>query len=156
MKWIQRKRGIIVEVICFLFILLFVYAAVSKLLDFEKFRIQLGQSPMLTDFASLVAFGVPTLEILLAITLSINKFRTIALYAGLGLMTAFSAYIAVILNFSDFIPCSCGGILERLGWTEHLIFNIVFILLAMIAIVLNDNVQMEKSKLRMNPNLKNF
>lgn len=29
MKWIQRYKGVIVEVICFLFILLFVYAAVD-------------------------------------------------------------------------------------------------------------------------------
>jgi hypothetical protein len=35
----------------------------------------------------------------------------------------FTTYIILILNFSSFIPCSCGGILEKLGWTEHLIFN---------------------------------
>lgn len=48
----------------------------------------------------------------------------------------FTAYIVIILHFSYFVPCSCGGILEKLGWTEHLIFNVVFVLLAIVAILL--------------------
>ncbi|MBL4905766.1 MAG: hypothetical protein JKZ00_07125 [Flavobacteriaceae bacterium] len=119
-----------------LYILLFVYAAFSKLLDFENFRLQLSQSPMLTSFAGIIAYGIPILELLLAITLAINKLRTIALYASLGLMTSFSIYIIAILTFSDFVPCSCGGILESLGWTEHLIFNLIFVVLAIVAIIL--------------------
>ncbi len=38
----MKSRAITIEVICGLFILLFVYAAVSKLLDVEKFRVQVG------------------------------------------------------------------------------------------------------------------
>ena len=49
-------------------------------------------------------------------------------------MVMFTAYIYLILNYSDFIPCSCGGVLEDLSWTQHLIFNIVFIFLAGVAI----------------------
>lgn len=130
-----KYRKILIEIICLLFILLFVYAAMSKLLDFETFRVQLGQSPMLTSLAGLVAYGIPAIEIILAIALSINKLRTIALYASLGLMTAFTMYIIAILNFSDFVPCSCGGILENMGWIAHLIFNIVFVVLAAITIL---------------------
>jgi hypothetical protein len=48
----------------------------------------------------------------------------------------FTFYIVIILNFSSFIPCSCGGILEKLGWREHLIFNIFFLFLALAAAVL--------------------
>lgn len=47
----------------------------------------------------------------------------------------FTAYIIVILNYSSFVPCSCGGILEEMGWKEHLIFNIAFTILAAIASV---------------------
>src|SRR5690606_12191987 len=38
--------------------------------------------------------------------------------------------------YSDFIPCSCGGVLEKMGWTEHLVFNISFIVLAFVGILL--------------------
>ncbi len=68
---------------------------------------------------------------------SIPKYKIIGFYAALGLMIAFTGYIIAITQFSQYIPCSCGGILEKLGWTEHLIFNIVFDLLAIVAILLS-------------------
>lgn len=120
----------------YLFILLFVYAAVSKLLDFQNFQAQLGQSPLLSLYAVFVSFAVPTLEIILSILLSFSKTRLLGLIGSTLLMVMFTTYIVIILNFSSFIPCSCGGILEKLGWTEHLIFNALFILLGTIAILI--------------------
>lgn len=49
-------------------------------------------------------------------------------------MVMFTTYIVIILHFTAFTPCSCGGALEKMGWTEHLIFNIVFVGLALIGI----------------------
>lgn len=126
-----------VLVVAYLYILLFVYAAVSKLLDFETFTVQLAQSPLLSAYAGIIAWLVPGLEILISIFLMIPRYRRVALYASFFLMVMFTTYIVIILNFSDFIPCSCGGVLEKLGWGEHLIFNIVFIGLAAVAILLS-------------------
>jgi uncharacterized membrane protein YphA (DoxX/SURF4 family) len=133
---IMKKREIIVEVICFLFILLFVYASISKLLEYEKFSVQIGQSPMLTGLAGSIPWLVITVELLVSILLMIPKFRLVALFGAFCLMTMFTTYIVAILNFSNYIPCSCGGILEKLGWTEHLVFNVAFIALAVLGIVL--------------------
>ena len=120
---------------CYLFVLLFVYAAVSKLLDFNTFQNQLGQSPLLSAYAHWVVWAVPVSEILIAILLCIDRFRMLGLYGFYGLMVMFTTYIIIILNFTSFVPCSCGGVLEKLGWTEHLIFNIVFIVLSGISIL---------------------
>ncbi len=136
MKWVQKHKGTIVETISLLFVLLFVYAAVSKLLDFENFRVQLGQSPLLTAFAHWVAWAVPGLEIGIAIMLCTPRLRLWGLYAAFSLMVMFTAYIIAILQFSEKIPCSCGGVLESMGWTEHLIFNVVFILLGFTGVAL--------------------
>ena len=132
----QPHKDLITAIICYLYILLFVYAAVSKILDFENFRVQLGQSPLLSAFAGWIAWMVPAVEILIAILLAIPRLRGVGLYLAFGLMTMFTAYIYIVLNFSSFVPCSCGGILEKLGWTEHIIFNLVFILFAITAIFL--------------------
>src|SRR5690606_29956171 len=123
------RRQVAVEVICFLFILLFVYAAISKLLDVQKFRIQIGQSPLLTSFGSWLAWFIPSIELLIAVLLTTNRFRLVALYSAFGLMVVFTTYITAILYFSLYVPCSCGGILEQLGWREHLVFNAAFSLL---------------------------
>ncbi|KAB5488927.1 hypothetical protein FOT42_009965 [Flagellimonas hadalis] len=136
MKWSAKHSRIIVEVICLLYIILFAYAAVSKLLDFESFRIQLAQSPLLTAHADWVAWTVPLSELIVAGMLFVPRLRFWALNAAFSLMVMFTAYIVIILNFTDFIPCSCGGVLEDLGWTEHLVFNLVFVLSALIGILL--------------------
>ncbi len=127
-------KKIIVETVCLLFIMLFVYAALSKLMDFENFRAQIGQSPLLSPFANFISAGVIAVEIVISILLAAPRTKYIALWLSAALMGMFTAYIAIILNFSSFIPCSCGGILEKMGWREHLIFNIAFLVLAMAAV----------------------
>lgn len=124
----QQIKTILFQVSCCLYVILFTYAATSKILDYENFRAQLGQSPILSPFAEPVAYGVPLLEFLLA-ALLLTKFRTVALYFSTALMFMFTCYIFIILNYSAYVPCSCGGVLEKLGWTEHLIFNTVFVVL---------------------------
>lgn len=122
-----------------LFIALFTYAAVSKLLDFENFKVQIGQSPLLSAFASWLVWIVPATEILLSFFLVFPKYRFWSLLAAYNLMVMFTVYIYIILNYASFVPCSCGGILEKMGWSEHLVFNLGFVLLALVAIFVNKN-----------------
>ncbi|MFV8374740.1 MauE/DoxX family redox-associated membrane protein [Flavobacterium sp. GSP11] len=129
------KNGIVIFVI-YSYAFLFTYAAISKIIDFENFRIQLGQSPLLSSFAALIAWTVPAFELLISGLLFCKRHRLKALLAAYALMVMFTSYIYIILNYSSYIPCSCGGILEKLGWTEHLIFNLLFIIMAGISIIL--------------------
>jgi uncharacterized membrane protein YphA (DoxX/SURF4 family) len=130
------KKQIIIEIISLLLIILFVYSAVNKLMDVEKFQVQIGKSPLLTHISWLVAWCVPFIEIVISILLAIPRFRLTGLFGAFSLMTIFTTYIIIILNFSDHVPCACGGVLEKLGWTEHLIFNIVFMALSLTATIL--------------------
>ncbi|WP_211362140.1 MauE/DoxX family redox-associated membrane protein [Aequorivita antarctica] len=134
-----KYRKLTLNTISLLFIVLFVYAAVSKLLDFETFTLQIAQSPFLGPYTGIIAWSVPSLEIIISLLLITSSFRNFGFYASFTLIVMFTAYIVIILNFSDFIPCSCGGIIEKLNWTQHLIFNIVFIVLAGTAILLSGN-----------------
>jgi len=52
-------------------------------------------------------------------------------------MVMFTSYIIAITRYSDYVPCSCGGALESLTWNQHLLFNIGFLLLALIGIILS-------------------
>lgn len=126
------------ELISLMFILLFVYAAVSKLLDFETFQTQLGQSPLLSAYAKPLAIGVPFLELFIAQGLMMPRFRLWALYGFYGMMVMFTTYIVIILNFSDFVPCSCGGVLEKMSWTQHFWFNIIICGFAILALLFTD------------------
>ncbi|OXB07814.1 MauE/DoxX family redox-associated membrane protein [Flavobacterium pectinovorum] len=130
MKLSAAHKIIIVEIISCLYILLFVYAAVNKFIDFEGFQVQLAQSPLLSSFAGPISWLIPVSEVIIAGLLFSQKTRLTGLYLSFCLMVMFSIYIVIILNFSPFVPCSCGGILEKLGWKEHLLFNIAFCLIA--------------------------
>ena len=132
----SKISNVIIEFSCMLFILLFVYAAVSKLLDFETFETQLWQLPLLSAYAGTVSVGIIVIELLASSLLIFQKTRLIGLYLSFFLMMIFTTYIIVILNFSPYIPCSCGGVLEALGWKEHLIFNSFFIGVAFIGILI--------------------
>lgn len=128
-------RSKFVIVTSYFFILLFCYAAISKVFDFENFQVQLAQSPLTNPYSPAISYVVIALELIIVFLLSSSKLRLLGLHASFTLMVFFTVYIYVILNYSDNIPCSCGGVLEDLGWSQHLIFNIVCAVTALIAIV---------------------
>lgn len=130
-------RKIAVDIVGFLYILLLVYAALTKLMDYQKFVVQLGQSPILTQYANLLAVAVPLLELVISTLLIIPQARQAGLYGGFSLMVMFTTYIVLASRFSDYVPCSCGGVLEGMTWTQHLIFNVVFVVLGLAAIILH-------------------
>lgn len=129
------------QVVIYFFIILFVYAAVSKLTDFENFQVQIAQSPLLSAFATPIAYGVVLGELATALMLCFEKSRILGLYLFLGFMTAFTVYIFLILNYSPFVPCSCGGVLEKMGWWEHLRFNGVVCILTVTVIITDGDTQ---------------
>lgn len=124
----------IADVICYLYVLLYLYAATNKLIAYDDFRLQMSKSPIITDFAPFLVWFVPALEIVIAMLLLINRTAWLGLYAGFTLMCLFTTYIVAILYFSDVVPCGCGGIIEKFSWQQHLVFNGVFVVLGAVGI----------------------
>src|SRR5882757_7687330 len=104
MKIMSNRKLLVIEIISTLFIVLFVYATASKLLDYDKFRLQMGQSPVLTAFAGIIVWAVPAVEMIIAFLLTKTQLRLAGLYASFCLMVMFTAYIVVITRFSDYVP----------------------------------------------------
>ncbi len=135
-RFFKCNNWLFIDIICSLFILLFVYAAISKITDVQKFRIQLGKSPLLAPFVGIVFWFVPAFEIGTALMLMFKKLQLLALYLSYFLMVVFTSYIITILNFSEYIPCSCGGILENMTWNQHLIFNLIFVIAGIVGVLI--------------------
>jgi len=133
-KW--KNQHYWIEGICALLILLFSYAAVSKLTAFSTFAGQLAKSPYLERYASTIAWLMPAAECIIALLLLYKKTRLTGLFASFALMLLFTCYIYLMLHFSYYIPCSCGGVLAMMSWTQHFWFNVSFTLLALTGILL--------------------
>lgn len=126
-----------IEVVSYFFILLFCYAGISKIIDFENFQIQIGQSPIFSSFSGIVSYGTLSIELLTCCLLVFERSRIYGLYASFVLMVSFSIYIYIILHYSESVPCSCGGILQQMGWKTHLVFNLITVMLASAAILVS-------------------
>lgn len=124
------------KIIGILFIILFVYAATSKLLAIEQFKTQLGKSPFISMYANWMVWIIPLVELLIVGLFIFQKHLLVAFYSSFTLMTLFTIYIFLVLNFSDDVPCACGGIISSLGWRAHFLFNIAFILIALTGIII--------------------
>lgn len=123
-------KATIIKSITFLLIGLWVYAAVSKLMDFDRGRSQMLNQVFPPRLGNILVWAVPISELLTAGLLTIKRTITAGLYSSLFLLFAFSLYIGlVMLNVFGRIPCSCGGILEKMSWAQHLVFNLFFLAL---------------------------
>lgn len=129
-----RTYGIVF--IQFVLVVLFVYAAVTKLIDHGQFYNDLRNSPVFGNptLSVMLSWGVPMVELLVATLLLMDQFTLTGLYASAVLMSAFTFYIAGILLFSTKIPCSCGGVISALTWESHLVFNVAMTGLAFLGI----------------------
>jgi uncharacterized membrane protein YphA (DoxX/SURF4 family) len=137
--WLTKST--IVEIISVLFIILFLYTGISKLMEYGVFKEQIADSPILQPIAPVIAWGLPLTEFLVTILLIIPRWRLKGLYASLILMIAFTLYIGAIMTFNKELPCSCGGIISELSWQGHLIFNSLFIGLAFAGVVLEKRIR---------------
>jgi uncharacterized membrane protein YphA (DoxX/SURF4 family) len=135
------SKSTLVEIIGFLFIILFLYTGISKLMEYSVFKEQIAESPILQPFAPFIAWSLPLTEFLVSILLIVPRWRLKGLYASLVLMVAFTLYIGTIMTFNKELPCSCGGIISLLSWKEHLVFNSVFILLAFAGVKLEKRIR---------------
>jgi len=117
-------------VICTALVFLWIYAATGKLIEFEQFTVQMKQVPVLKPVAGVLTWAVPVSEYVLSVLLLIPKTRRLGLLSSAVLMSVFTMYIAGMILFSPELPCSCGGIINDLTWSQHLLFNLVFTALA--------------------------
>lgn len=131
------KRKIIIEIISSLLILLFLYASVSKWLAFKTFIGEMNNQPFPNWMTPFLVWSIPFIEVLIAVGLIFEKTRVQSFYASLILMLAFTIYtVAILLQAFKYIPCSCGGVIRKLTWPQHLFFNLFFVGISILGIIL--------------------
>jgi hypothetical protein len=156
---LKRLSYFTVSIIEYLLIILFTYTGLSKLLDLDTFQFQTHRSPYLENISTFVSYTIPPAEMLIVLAFVLSKFQAghwegrffdwfrrygpmleyWAMGGSLFLMSLFTGYVWLMLNYAYYLPCSCGGIMSTMSWHSHLIFNAVFTGLASLALILIGN-----------------
>ena len=140
MKQAEKTKAVPIsnELITFipsvLLLMLWGYAAVSKIDEYDKFvlQMQLAPVPMMKLFGPVLGWLVPAIELTLVGMLLTDRFRTLGLLFSFTLLLVFEVYIASMLLSGLELPCTCGGLISKLQWKEHLVFNAVFMFISIL------------------------
>jgi hypothetical protein len=121
----------------FALILLWVYAAVSKLIDYPTAKAEMLNQVFPDAVALLMVWAVPAVELLTAMLLVVPRTVYIGHLVSCFLLLSFSVYIALgLFNVYSRMPCTCGGIISQLTWVQHLAFNLFFFGLTLVTIII--------------------
>jgi len=102
---------------------------------------KLAPAPLMKWAAPVLAWLVPLVEFLivglLVIGLYVERWQFAGFYASFFLMLVFQIYILIMLFSGSKLPCTCGGIVSKMSWTQHLWFNGLFMLIAAVPVILH-------------------
>lgn len=138
----MRSHKLIVEVASVLLILLWIYTGTSKLLNFHRFYFEVNNQPFPNFLTPFLVWLIPGTELILAGLLFFDRFRKVGLAGSLFLMSLFTLYTTLVLaHVFPYVPCSCGGVIKSLTWPQHLVFNLFFVFITLLALRTDSNIK---------------
>jgi len=117
--------------IIILLLALWLPVTIDKTFDFAAFQSGILNQPFPNFLGYILIYTLPVLEMATVATLVVSRFQKLGLILSTTLLTAFSTYIAIaLLGAWEQLPCGCGSVIKGMDWTQHLIFNLVFLMLS--------------------------
>lgn len=132
-RWIKPH---IPALVIYGYVFLYFYTGIAKLLNIEAFIRGNSNIPLFGQYAELIGWGIPSLEILLAVLLivPVYKIKRTALWVSTLLMGIFTLYLTLMVAFVEDRLCNCGGVIESMGWKTHIAFNLFWLIMGMYAL----------------------
>lgn len=122
-------------------IFIFIYSSIDKLLHTDSFSASLAQSLFIPQqWKTAVLWGTILMELVVPLLFIFRNSREVGFLLSFGIFMLFSGYVFLMMNYSPFLPCSCGGFMERLSWPQHLFLNIVLTIVALLGFLNEEKV----------------
>lgn len=122
----MKKKLCIAELISAALLLLFCYAAISKLAEQSRFESVLRMAPVIQRYAVAVSWSVPAAELFVCLLLFIPSTRRAGIGFSFLLLAVMTGYLVFMLLYAADLPCSCGGVIAKMSWMQHVWFNLFF------------------------------
>ena len=115
---------------------LFFYAAIVKLIDYDHAQASMRKQVFSNSIADILTWLVPAAELITVLFLLYRPTQTLGLWTSLVLLILFTAYIVLAMRgFLGERPCSCGGILQRLSYPWHILLNLLFLAISILGLI---------------------
>lgn len=133
-RWIHYRLP---DLIIYGYSFLYMYTGWAKFMNISTFIRGNSKIPHLGQYAKLIGYGIPALEIVLAILLVIPVYRIkrFALWTSTLLMVVFTVYLSLMVKLAENKLCHCGGVIESMGWEAHIVFNSIWLIAGIFALV---------------------
>lgn len=136
-SFINNMKFYGIDIIAGLLVLLFIYTALSKLADFHGFERQMFGQKFSKEVAKVIIYTLPTIEFFVSILLIIYRTRLIGFISSTLLMLVFTAYMGLVyFGYYKTVPCACGGVISSMKFGEHFYFNLFFLAIAILGIIM--------------------
>ncbi len=134
----MKVKRVATEICAVLLILMYAYTAYNKLTGHQKFVYHFKKVHVFNQFPELAAWVIPVMEIaIIALLVSqVKKIRLWGFYMSGVLLVLFTIYLSAMKLFAPKLPCSCGGFIDKLKFTEHILLNVGLLAISTIGIVL--------------------
>ncbi|OJV22619.1 MAG: hypothetical protein BGO21_05545 [Dyadobacter sp. 50-39] len=107
------------------------------MIDYTAFRGQMLNQAFPSWVAHLLIWLLPPAELLAVLMLTTQSLRLAGMWLSTLMMSAFTVYIGLVLiDFYDRAPCSCGGVVSQLSFQGHFVFNLFFLALSILGVML--------------------
>lgn len=127
------KKADYIQVCRYSLIVLWIYAAGSKLWFYSVFQFQLSRQPLPAWSIPILSWLLPVIELVTVALLCFQRTLRKGFILSFYLMCAFTFYVDLgLIHLFNKVPCSCSGILGKMNWQIHFIFNVFFTIIAFI------------------------
>lgn len=138
----MKKRQYLLSFLTLLLLLLWIPVTIDKFWDLQAFKQTLLRQPFPSAWAEVLYWILPTAEGLCVVLLVLrtiddpktNKFNFSKWGFVLSslLMLGFTLFILFgVLGWYEKRPCGCGSVIPRLTWEEHLVFNLMYLVISL-------------------------
>lgn len=130
----DRTKQIMINAIAYIFLFIFIYSAYENATKHSAFVESLERYTFIKEYAYWISWLIISAEVTVSFLLLFPTTRKLGLYGAFIIMLLFTIGLLIIVFTMAAQYCSCSGFLKSLSAREHIWFNAVFIVLAIMGI----------------------
>lgn len=105
---------------------MWVPVVVEKYLRFDSFRAGMLRQPLPGGLVNFLTWFLPVAELAVVLLLLVHRWRKFGYILSTGLLVLFTGYVGLaVLGAWGELPCTCGSVISRLTWKNHLQSNLL-------------------------------